>query len=129
MSIARSCAMLIIATLLGACQQQKDLAPSTRRTFANVDDARLARAESNADDWLSYGRTYNEQRFSSLQQINANNVGQLELAWFHDLDTNRGQEATPIVVDGVMYTSTAWSKVIALNAATGKALWTYDPQV
>lgn len=129
MSIARSCATLIIATLLGACQQQKVPSASVPRTFANVDDARLARAESDADDWLSYGRTYNEQRFSALEQINASNVGQLELAWFHDLDTNRGQEATPIVVDGVMYTSTAWSKVIALDAATGKALWTYDPQV
>ncbi|MFC4312666.1 PQQ-dependent dehydrogenase, methanol/ethanol family [Steroidobacter flavus] len=126
MSIIRSCAALIVATLLAGCQQQKAPEP---RTFANVDDARLESAESNADDWLSYGRTYNEQRFSALEQINAGNVGQLELAWFHDLDTNRGQEATPIVVDGVMYTSTAWSKVVALDAASGKALWTYDPQV
>jgi quinohemoprotein ethanol dehydrogenase len=129
MNITRSCAALLVVTLLGACQQQKAPSASAPRAFANVDDARLESAESNADDWLSYGRTYNEQRFSTLEQINAGNVGQLELAWFHDLDTNRGQEATPIVVDGVMYTSTAWSKVVALDAASGKALWTYDPQV
>lgn len=129
MSIARGCAALILVTLLAACQQQKVPATSAPQAFANVDDARLLRADSDADDWLSYGRTYNEQRFSSLVDINAGNVGQLELAWFHDLDTNRGQEATPIIVDGVMYTSTAWSKVVALDAASGKQLWMYDPQV
>jgi quinohemoprotein ethanol dehydrogenase len=56
-------------------------------------------------------------------------VGDLKLAWFYDLDTNRGQEATPIIVDGVMYTTSAWSKVYALDAATGEELWTYDPKV
>ncbi len=119
---------LIAAVLLAACQQQKDVA-STPAAFANVDDARLLQADSEADNWLSYGRGYSEQRFSPLTDIDAGNVGKLELAWFHDLDTNRGQEATPIVVDGVMYTSTAWSKVVALDAASGKALWAYDPQV
>ena len=56
-------------------------------------------------------------------------VGKLGLAWFADLDTRRGQEATPIVVDGVLYVSTAWSKVKAYDAATGKPLWAYDPEV
>lgn len=131
MRIAHRCATLAVLALLGACQKQQPpvAEAATARTFANVDDARLASADSNADDWLSHGRTYSEQRFSPLAEINATNVGQLELAWFHDLDTNRGQEATPIIVDGVMYTSTAWSKVVALDAATGKQLWTYDPQV
>ena len=55
--------------------------------------------------------------------------GGLGLAWYFDLDTDRGQEATPIVVDGVMYFSTAWSEVFALNAATGARLWSYDPKV
>ena len=58
-----------------------------------------------------HGRTYDEQRFSPLKQINADNVGTLGLAWSLDLDTNRGQEATPLVVDGVMYSTSAWSKV------------------
>ena len=84
-----------------------------------IDQQRLEAAESDPDNWLSYGRTYAEQRYSALDQINDGNIGELSLAWAVELDTNRGQEATPIVVDGVMYTSTAWSKVIALDAASG----------
>ncbi|HXO57087.1 MAG TPA: PQQ-binding-like beta-propeller repeat protein, partial [Mycobacterium sp.] len=78
---------------------------------------------------MSYGRTYDEQRFSPLTQINADNVRQLGLAWYADLDTNRGQEATPLVVDGVLYISTAWSMVKAYEADTGKLIWAFDPKV
>jgi len=90
---------------------------------ARVDQARLEAAASDADNWLTYGRTYAEQRFSELARVNDGNIGQLGLAWATELDTARGQEATPIVVDGIMYTSTAWSKVLALDAAKGKVLW------
>ena len=79
--------------------------------------------------WLTVGRTYDEQRFSPLAQINAGQRGQLGLAWYADLDTNRGQEASPLVIDGVLYVTSAWSKVFAFNAQTGKLLWKYDPQV
>ncbi len=96
---------------------------------ARVDDERLAHAATDGANWLSHGRDWDEQRFSPLDEITAANVGSLKLAWSVDLDTARGQEATPIVVDGVMYTSTAWSKVIALDAATGARLWAYDPKV
>jgi PQQ-dependent dehydrogenase (methanol/ethanol family) len=94
-----------------------------------VDEARVLRADREPENWLVHGRTYSEQRFSPLQLVNDKNVAQLGLAWFYDLDTRRGQEATPIVVDGVMYFTTAWSKVFALNAATGAPLWAYDPKV
>jgi PQQ-dependent dehydrogenase (methanol/ethanol family) len=77
---------------------------------------------------MSYGRTYAEQRYSELTEVNDKTIGQLGLAWAVELDTFRGQEATPLVVDGVMYLSTAWSKVLALDAATGKVLWQFDPQ-
>src|SRR6478735_9648339 len=93
---------------------------------AGVDEAAMAQADGA--NWLSHGRTWDEQRFSPLDKVNAGNVGQLSLAWSHDLDTARGQEATPIVYNGVMYVSTAWSKVLAFEAATGKLLWSYDPQ-
>ena len=93
-----------------------------------IDEARLLAAESDPDNWLGHGRTYAEQRYSPLDQVNDGNVGQLGLAFAVELDTNRGQEATPIVVDGVMYFSTAWSKVMAVDAATGEVLWRYDPQ-
>src|SRR5262249_10939200 len=80
--------------------------------------------------WLTYGRTYDEQRFSPLKQINASNVGQLKPAWHHDLDAaHRVQESTPLIVDGVMYVTTAWSKVLALDPATGKQIWMLDPAV
>jgi alcohol dehydrogenase (cytochrome c)/quinohemoprotein ethanol dehydrogenase len=98
-------------------------------TPARVDAARMKGADRDAANWLSYGRTYSEQRFSPLSSITADNAKQLGLAWFADLDTNRGQQATPLVIDGVMYVSTAWSMVKAYDAATGKLLWAYDPQV
>ena len=94
-----------------------------------VDDARLSAAASQPENWVTHGGTYEEQRFSRLDKINAETVGQLGLAWSHEFDTNRGQEATPIVVDGVLYTTTAWSKVFAFDAKTGRQLWSYDPQV
>src|SRR5579864_3088171 len=63
---------------------------------ASVDGARLNAAAEETDNWLTHGRTYHEQRFSPLKQITAANVGSLGLAWSLDLDTNRGQEATPL---------------------------------
>ncbi len=79
---------------------------------------------------MSTGRTYSEQHFSPLKQIDVGNVRQLGLAWSFDLDTaHRGQESTPLVIDGVMYVTGAWSKVFALNAKTGALIWTYDPKV
>jgi quinohemoprotein ethanol dehydrogenase len=82
-----------------------------------------------ADQWLSDGRTYSAQRFSPLTQINAGNVASLGLAWFAELDTYRGVEGTPLYIDGVLYNISAWNVTTAYDARTGKALWTYDPQV
>src|SRR5690606_23692523 len=96
---------------------------------ANVDAERLAAAENEPGQWMSHGRTYSEQRYSPLDQITTENVGELGLAWYADLDTNRGQEATPLMVAGVIYVSTAWSKVKAFDAVSGAALWSYDPEV
>ena len=96
---------------------------------AVVTTARLTAADSEPGQWMSHGRTYGEQRFSPLDQIATDTVGKLGLAWFADLETRRGQEATPLVVDGVLYVSTAWSRVRAYDAVTGKPLWAYDPEV
>ncbi len=98
-------------------------------TGVKASDAQLVNADDQPANWLAYGRTYSEQRFSPLKQINDHNAERLGLAWSFDLDTNRGQEATPLVVDGVMYFTSAWSKVFAVNAATGALLWSYDPKV
>jgi alcohol dehydrogenase (cytochrome c) len=88
----------------------------------------IIHADEHPENWLSYGRTYSEQRYSPLDQINRSNVGNLKLAWYYNLDSNRGQEGTPLIVDGIMYATTNWSKMKALDAATGKLLWQYDPK-
>ena len=89
-------------------------------------DARVA-APKDAE-WPGYGRTYDEQRYAPLAKVTAANVRTLGVAWWSEFDTDRGQEASPLIVDGVLYTSTAWSKVFAFDAKTGKALWSYDPE-
>lgn len=89
----------------------------------------LAAPNDDGSNWMSWGRTYDEQRFSPLTQINDSNVQDMGLAWFFDLETFRGVEGTPVVVDGVLYTSSAWNLVYALDAKTGELLWSYDPEV
>ncbi|CAA0087093.1 Quinohemoprotein alcohol dehydrogenase ADH-IIG [Zhongshania aliphaticivorans] len=84
---------------------------------------------NSADNWLSYGKDYKEQRYSELDQINVDNVSDLNLAWSFDTDFNRGLEATPVVIDGVLYLTGNWSVVYALDAKSGKLLWKYDPKV
>jgi quinohemoprotein ethanol dehydrogenase len=96
---------------------------------ANVDAARLNAVEREPEQWLSVGRNPEEQRFSPLKQITTDNIGKLALTWFADYDSNRGQEGTPLFIDGVLYVSTAWSRVKAYDARTGKQLWSYDPKV
>ncbi len=96
---------------------------------AAVDAARLTAAAQDKANWMSYGRTYSEQRYSPLKAINTETVDKLGLAWSFDLKTKRGIEATPLVVDGVMYTTSSWSIVHALDARTGEQLWTFDPNV
>ncbi|WAT17722.1 PQQ-dependent dehydrogenase, methanol/ethanol family [Aurantiacibacter sp. MUD11] len=88
-----------------------------------------SQAPGQSVDWQNTGRTYDEQRFSPLSQIHAGNVGQLGLAWYADLTTDRGQEATPVVADGVLYNVEPWNIVTAYDAATGRQLWRFDPQV
>jgi quinohemoprotein ethanol dehydrogenase len=103
--------------------------PPVASAGPEINAARLVGADTDQDNWLSHGRTYDEQRFSPLKQISTSNVSTLGLAWSLDLDTSRGQEATPLVADGVMYSTSAWSKVQAIDAATGRLLWQYDPKV
>ena len=102
-------------------------AAAIQRSTADIDTARIVAAEPG--NWLSTGRTYDEQRHSPLDQINRETVGELGLAWYWDTGTKRGLEATPIVVDGVMFTTGTWSVVWAHDAKTGELLWEYDPQV
>jgi PQQ-dependent dehydrogenase (methanol/ethanol family) len=106
------------AVLLAAC------GPSRQ-----IDDAALAAADADSANWLTYGRTYAEQRHSPLRQIDETTVSRLGLAWSRDLSSLRGLEATSLVDEGVLYTTSSWSVVYALDARSGTLLWSYDPQV
>ena len=94
-----------------------------------IDDAALKDADKDSGNWLMYGRTYDDHRYSPLKQISEDNVGKLGLAWSKELGSTRGLEATPLVKDGVMYTTGNWSVVYAIDAKTGETKWTYDPKV
>jgi alcohol dehydrogenase (cytochrome c)/quinohemoprotein ethanol dehydrogenase len=124
--IVAACAALALA----GCNKSDGTSEAAQGSAApttGVTDAMIAAADGN--EWLSYGRDYGEQRFSPLTQVSDKTVGRLGLAWSADLDTARGQEATPLMHDGVLYVSTAWSKVNAYDARTGELKWSYDPQV
>lgn len=91
--------------------------------------AKLLADGGNGDNWGAIGFSYDEARHSPLTDINDANVGTLGIEWFADLEDARGQEATPVVIDGTLYVSHAWSKVSAFDAASGKKLWGFDPKV
>jgi len=140
-TIVKLSALVSAALLVAACGPASETTPPAASTApavappsaaaysAAVNTARLVAADSEPGNWMSNGRDYGEQRFSPLDQLNTENVNQLSLAWYADIDTSRGQEATPIVVDGAMYVSTAWSHVKAYDVRTGQQLWAYNPEV
>lgn len=98
-------------------------------TLGFIDDERIKNAAAEPGNWLSFGRTYEEQRHSPLTQINRESISDLGLAWYKDMGTNRAQEATPIVVDGIMFFTSSWSRVYAIDAKSGEELWMFDPEV
>jgi alcohol dehydrogenase (cytochrome c)/quinohemoprotein ethanol dehydrogenase len=132
MSITRAAAAgLFIVAVLAGCGRKAEPPAADLPPRAQVTGERLLAASepANAGQWMSHGRDYSEQRFSPLTRVGTGNVAQLGLAWYADFDTRRGQESTPLVVDGVLYVTTAWSKLHAFDARTGKELWKYDPKV
>jgi quinohemoprotein ethanol dehydrogenase len=134
--MARYAAVAALLVCVAGCQREEPTAPPEPEQPAAdasggawIDDARIGNADAEPENWLAHGRTWSEQRYSPLDQVDTETVGRLGLAWYVDLDTKRGQEATPIVVDGVLYSTSAWSKVQAVDAKTGQLLWQYDPEV
>ena len=123
----------VSAMLLAACNNPVETpdvdSPPVAEKFANVTAERLLDAAETPAEWLTYGGTYDEQRHSLLTNVDTGNVADLGVAWTYDLATARGVESTPIVVDGVMYVTSAWSIVYALDAKTGEELWVHDPDV
>lgn len=137
--IVRVVSLVVVASTLTGCVRARTGGPvGEAQSFADgrshsaveqVDDARLRGAASEPQNWLTYGGTYAEQRYSPLDQINTDTVNDLGLVWSFDPETTRGLEATPIVVDSVLYTTGSWSVVFAIDARTGKPIWKYDPKV
>ncbi|MBL4672242.1 MAG: PQQ-binding-like beta-propeller repeat protein [Arenicella sp.] len=119
--------------LLAACnnEQRADVidANSNESLAETVQEPTVAVRRGANTDWAKHGNSGSEERFSTLDQINSDNVSELGLAWYVDLPGESGQEATPLVVDGIMYTTSAWSHVYALNPVTGEQLWHFDPKV
>ncbi len=99
------------------------------KKFGQINSKRIINANKEPHNWLSHGRDYNEQRYSPLDQINKQTISKLELEWSLDMGTTRGLEATPIIDNGIMFVSSTWSVVHAIDAKTGKELWVYDPNV
>jgi quinohemoprotein ethanol dehydrogenase len=95
----------------------------------DIDRARLLQVDRHPEEWLTSGRDFGKGHYSPLTQIDRSSVARLGLAWEYETRTERGLEATPIVVDGMMLTSGVAGRVYALDATTGKALWTFEPKV
>ncbi len=94
-----------------------------------VDGNRIIHADREPQNWIAHGRDYAERRFSPLSEINAKTVGDLGLAWHYDTGMRRGLEASPIVVGGMLFTTGNMGVVYALDAKTGREIWTFDPEV
>ena len=99
------------------------------RVFAAIVSLAAVSAVAQDVNWRIHGGTENDQRFSSLKQINDQTISRLGLVWSKELGTTRGLEATPLVEDGVIYATGSWSVVFAFDARSGQLKWTYDPRV
>ncbi len=122
-------ALAIAGAIATASYAQSPSTDDIRRITGGVDGKAIVGNLAETKNWLSYGLGYDEKRFSKLKQINTDNVGKLGLAWSHELSSRRGVEATPLVVDGIMYVTASWSILHAIDVRTGKKIWTYDPKV
>lgn len=121
---------LAAAAFFVAGQGEKILAQTkpVETAYGQVNLARLLAADKHPDEWLTSGRDFGKSHYSPLAQIDKETVGRLGFAWAYDTHTIRGLEATPIVVDGVMYASGPTGIAYALDAKTGKEIWTFDPK-
>jgi quinohemoprotein ethanol dehydrogenase len=122
-------AMALLASTVPAAAQPEPAQQRIRAAIVAIDGAAIRANEARTESWPSHGLDYAETRHSRLRQIDRGNVGRLGLAWSHDLEATRGIEATPLVAGGVMFVTASWSVVHAIDARSGRRLWSYDPQV
>ncbi|MCB1677874.1 MAG: PQQ-binding-like beta-propeller repeat protein, partial [Halioglobus sp.] len=130
LSAGRSLAGLALTLLLCAGGPAADAARDDSLSAPSpVTDQRLVNAIRDDANWLSYGKDYSDQRYSGLDQINTQTVTQLGLAWYRNINSRYAVEATPLVIDGVMYAALPGNVVWALNAKTGRLLWEFTPKL
>jgi len=139
--MSRTLCLIFLALALHACNREQPAPPvpdtdptpaapqASTPAAGRVDRERLLGIAAEPGNWLTTGRDFGKTHYSPLQQINRNTVQRLGFAWEYQTNTKRGLEATPIVVDGRLYGTGSWGKVFALDAATGKEIWKFDPQV
>jgi quinohemoprotein ethanol dehydrogenase len=125
----RVIAGVALALCLYGCARETEKEPAAAVRAAWVDEERIANADAEPQNWYATNRGTGEDHYSPLSQINESNVGTLGFAWDYKTKTTRGLEASPLVIDGVMYTSGNWGMVYAVDAKTGAEIWTYDPKV
>jgi quinohemoprotein ethanol dehydrogenase len=87
-----------------------------------------AAAAGHNVEWTQHGGNPDEQRYSKLNQVTADNVGQLGLAWYAEISERGGYQSTPLVIDGMLYMTAPWSSLYAFDAKSGKQLWKVDPK-
>jgi quinohemoprotein ethanol dehydrogenase len=114
------CGLTLATAGLLAGAVQAATAPAEHSRFADDNDGR---------DWAAWGRSFSEQRYSPLEQINRDTVDRLGLAWTLDFDDVWNVSSQPLAVDGVIYTAVGYSRIYAIDARSGTVLWQYDPQV
>ena len=120
--LAISTAMVIAVLAQYGCQAERST------DIATIGDAEIA-DEGRTADWLAYGRTHAETRFSPLTDINLNTVSRLGVSWYRDLPNDVALVSTPLVVDGVLYFTGTMNIIRAVDAVSGELLWTFDPDI
>jgi alcohol dehydrogenase (cytochrome c) len=116
-----------ISSLQSDAQQTVQTAQEKQIGHAAVTASRLHNAKLEAHNWLTYSGTLNGQRFSRLDQINRENIEGLRLAWVFQMENQQElNETNPLVVDGIMYLTEPPNVVVAVDAATGRRIWTYE---
>jgi quinohemoprotein ethanol dehydrogenase len=116
-----------LATGMAACTKSPDDAQP--QATGELDTRRLLGLDREPGEWPTSGRDVGKTHYSPLELINQQNVGKLGFAWQYETNTARGMQATPVVIDGVMYASGVAGRAYALQAATGQLIWQFEPTV
>jgi quinohemoprotein ethanol dehydrogenase len=121
-------AAAVLAALILRNEQPVEERTAATRDLAEIGDTEIA-DEGRTEDWLAYGRTHSEQRFSPLTDINRSTIARLGVDWYMDLPNDVGLVSTPLVIDGILYFTGTMNVIRAVDATTGELIWEYDPDV